>query len=441
MSRKVFISVLGTGVYEKSYYVKDNFESSHTRFIQQATLEWLGVKDKWGKDDVALFLLTEEAEKENWYLPNNKRKLRNGNVIDYVGLESVLKGMALPCRIEDIRITEGKNEAQIWENFRIIEDCIQEGDELYFDLTHGFRYLPMLVLVLGSYVRFLKNTVVKSVSYGNYEAKKKRADSTEVNEKFDSPIVDLLPLVSLQQWTYAAGQYLESGNVRALLELGEQYWAPRLRGKQDNGKEALQVKNLVKALERVVVEIQTCRGFFLYEGKAFANLRKAFQIETTALPPLNPLFSIIKDSFQQFEPSPNVKNGFEAVRWCVKNGLYQQAVTLLEESVTSYFCEKYGFSLIEKEERGFVSWILTIEWKDFEQKVSSETLKKRGEVLFADEQINALRESVKDLKKVRNDFNHAAWRDSPMTVKTLKEKAEKYLELFYSALFPIPEES
>ena len=38
---------------------------------------------------------------------------------------------------------------------------MQDGDELYFDLTHGFRYLPMLVMVLINYSKFLKYAAEK----------------------------------------------------------------------------------------------------------------------------------------------------------------------------------------------------------------------------------------------------------------------------------------
>ena len=47
MARKVFISVLGTGFYDACKYVKDGFISSETRYIQQATLEYLKVKNNW----------------------------------------------------------------------------------------------------------------------------------------------------------------------------------------------------------------------------------------------------------------------------------------------------------------------------------------------------------------------------------------------------------
>jgi hypothetical protein len=55
MSRKVFLSILGTSFYESCTYVYEDFHSSETRFAQQATLEFIDAKD-WSNDDIAIFL-------------------------------------------------------------------------------------------------------------------------------------------------------------------------------------------------------------------------------------------------------------------------------------------------------------------------------------------------------------------------------------------------
>lgn len=58
MARKVFISVLGTGLYGKCQYTRDdaNFESDETFFIQSATLQYINAKD-WTSNDLGLFCL------------------------------------------------------------------------------------------------------------------------------------------------------------------------------------------------------------------------------------------------------------------------------------------------------------------------------------------------------------------------------------------------
>lgn len=72
MARKIFLSVLGTGFYEKCKYKKDDFLSSETRFIQQAMLEYHDVKS-WTEDCVVCILLTNKAKEANWIVRGNER--------------------------------------------------------------------------------------------------------------------------------------------------------------------------------------------------------------------------------------------------------------------------------------------------------------------------------------------------------------------------------
>ena len=76
MARKVFLSVLGAGFYDKCKYSKERecFCSSETRFIQVATLECLKAND-WNEGDAVYVLLTEKARKLNWLTSESgKRK-------------------------------------------------------------------------------------------------------------------------------------------------------------------------------------------------------------------------------------------------------------------------------------------------------------------------------------------------------------------------------
>lgn len=76
MARKVFISVLGTGFYNKCVYFKDDFKSTETRFIQRATLEMLTCDGSWSAETGKGFiLLTEKARTANWLIEITRSKL------------------------------------------------------------------------------------------------------------------------------------------------------------------------------------------------------------------------------------------------------------------------------------------------------------------------------------------------------------------------------
>ena len=191
-SRKVFISILGTGNYKPCSYRQGDFTSTETRFIQEATLDFLRAHSEWSVTDAAYIFLTPTARIANWQaVPVDSR---TGSPKDYAGLEPTLSQMDLPFPVEPVEISEEGDEEAIWSVFRSIYDQIREGDRLYIDITHSFRYLPMLLLVLTNYAKELKGAEVVSITYGNWEVK------TEIK-----PIVDLGALIELQDWTVAAG--------------------------------------------------------------------------------------------------------------------------------------------------------------------------------------------------------------------------------------------
>jgi len=170
MARKVFISVLGANVYQECTYSWSGVALPPTRFIQKATL-MMHKAQEWPEDSAAYILLTSEARTDNWEVADGKRKNFKGETIDYVGLKDSLAVLNLPFEVKPVDIPRGDNEKEIWDIFEKTFDLIEEGDHLYFDLTHGFRYLPMLVLVLGNYAKFLKNAKVEAITYGNWEGR------------------------------------------------------------------------------------------------------------------------------------------------------------------------------------------------------------------------------------------------------------------------------
>jgi len=316
MARKVFISVLGTGLYGKCQYTRDdaNFESDETFFIQSATLQYINAKD-WTSHDLGLFLLTDLARENNWNKSITKRTdYRIKQDVEYEGLESVLEKMHLPFKVNDFTIPNGNNEKEILKIFTSTFDELNDGDELYFDITHAFRFLPMLILVLCDYAKFLKNATIKSITYGNYEARNK--------ENNKAPIIDLLSLSQLQDWTYAAGTYLNSGNVNKLVEMSCTHYA-----------------DFAEKLKETVADIHTCRGISIIESSNIKQIKTLMDsMDTSDLPPLKFVFDKIRADFNKYDDFINVKNGYESAKWCYKNQLYQQAITILIETVISDIC-------------------------------------------------------------------------------------------------------
>ena len=354
MARKVFISVLGTSFYEPCKYAHGSFVSSNTRFVQQATLEYLKVNNNWTTKnaegeviDRIIISLTDGAKEANWSQTQRMNR-KSGKEEDYVGLEQVLKEMNLPCHVETIDIPDGKDEEEMWAIFNAVYEILRPNDELYFDLTHSFRYLPMLVLVLGNYAKFLKGVKVKHISYGNYEAR-----NTITNE---APLMDILPLTMLQDWTFAAADLIQNGNIAKLQELKEaNALTPMLRtmGKNNLDKRITDesLTNYVDSLEAFLQDMKLCLAPNILNGININGIRNCHEQVTgvydDVIAPIPPIIEKIEESLQKFEETDTIypeslRNGYEAAKWCYDHQLYQQAATILDENITTDFCQRLG---------------------------------------------------------------------------------------------------
>ena len=335
MARKVFISVLGTGFYDACKYAKDSFVSSETRFIQQATLEYLKVRNNWVTKnadgevvDRIIILLTDGAKEVNWHKNIAKRfNHKTEKEEPYEGLEQIFDNMHLPCPVETLSIPDGKSEEEMWTIFNTVYDALKPNDELYFDLTHSFRYLPMLVLVLGNYAKFLKGVKVNHISYGNYEAR-----NTATNE---APLMDILPLTMLQDWTFAAADLIQNGNIKKLQELKENNaLVPLLRerGKKNIDRRLAEgyLDAYIDSLRNFLNDMKLCLGPKILNGDTINEIRNCHEqvvdIFGGVIAPIPPIISKIQKSLQDFETTDtmypeSLRNGYEAAKWCYDHQL------------------------------------------------------------------------------------------------------------------------
>lgn len=423
MNRKVFISVLGLGNYSSCFYTRidKEFKSKEVRYIQEATLDYLTKTEEWNSSDVAYILLTHGAEKKNW-VDNGHVRPETNLPIEQSGLKTQLERMKLPFPVIPIKnLPDGNDEKEIWMIFEQVFKLLQENDELYFDLTHGFRYLPMLILVLGNYSKFLKNIVVKSITYGNYEARNR--------ERNEAAIIDLHPLSDLQDWTFASANFLKNGNITQLKNLCDQNLKPILKEAKGSNLAATTLKKYMAALERVVNDMNTCRGINIIHGN---NINELFylssQLTDVIIEPLKPVIEKMRDSFTEFMPSPNIKNGYLAAKWCFDNQLYQQALTILHETIISHICESEKWDNIHHRE--LVSKALNIYINKTGQEgwqCSPDQVDLIKEIL-SNKALAFLASTYKVTTSLRNDYNHAGMRSNPANrqrlISQLKERID-----------------
>lgn len=113
------ITALGIRPYDKVKYRWNGHECG-TSFVQQAFVEWFN-------PETTCVLLTSQARNEHW---STLRELLHEKT-----------------HVVEVDIPEGKSEEELWEIFKKISDAVDEGEEVIFDITHGFRSLPMVALL------------------------------------------------------------------------------------------------------------------------------------------------------------------------------------------------------------------------------------------------------------------------------------------------------
>ena len=430
MGRRVFLSILGIAFYGKCRYTKDDFVGTETTFVQQNLLEYLQQKESWGKQDQVLMFLTDLAKVNNWNKDIRTRfSSKDQRDVPYIGLEKILLDMDMSFKA--VHIPEGKSTEEMWELFEVIYSQLQEGDELYLDITNSFRYLPMLLVVLVNYAKMLKNVTVKDIFYGNYDARDKVSNV--------APIMDFLPLSVLQDWTSATSDYLRYGQVEKLYDLSESSINHILKDPITRTDDVKLLRAFVKRLKDLVGERITCRGLTIIENKNVGLLEKASKdIQEVMIPQLKPVFEKIKESLDIFGAKEDILNCIKAARWCCDNKMYQQTTTLLEEGLITFLCCHFKLDYKEKNFRDLMGQCLRAKTRPNEKTVFNDPA--LAEKLLADSVIWENKQFVTSfqcIKDLRNDYNHAGFNKNPKEVKNIIDNVESLMDDIESILSKI----
>ena len=421
MHRKIFISFLGSSNYAACHYIKDNYRSKKLRYVQEATLEYFGAMN-WKVEDKAVILVTDGKKGsyiKNWK-DNGQIDYKTKEIIVQSGLETELASMQLPFLIEKKHIKDGNSEEEIWEIFETIFNLLKLNDEIYIDITHGFRYLPMLSMVLANYGKLLKNIRVKSITYGNFESRNK-----ETNE---APIIDLTSFSQLQDWTNAANLFVDHGNLDALALLTKQEVTPILAKSKGKDKTASDLRKLSETLKNISLAIKTNNSPDINSGIMFAEFKHNLNnLENDLIKPLNPILNKIEEKINKFSIEEDVMNGFRSVDFCIESGLIQQAYTMLQESIISLVLDSEKLNVKSVEHRAIVSGCFKIykenypidKWKGKNQTNQKLTSKILNNVL-----IKLLSSSFNSLTEKRNIINHAGFNKKSSTKVFRKLEAD-----------------
>lgn len=403
--RNIFLSFLGTGNYTPCNYIFKDCKVEAVCFVQEAMARFFCAGFK--ADDRIFIFLTDAARDSNWIDTKDKA----GNPRE--GLKSRLQALNLNPAIRDIDIPEGNSEDEIWQIFSTAYDAFNEEDNVILDITHGFRSLPMLGMVLLNYVRFLKNIRIEGIYYGAFETlgSPYRVKEMPLEER-NAPIFDLTSFDHLLQWSQGAENFVNYGNPNKITELVNATVLPTLIKTHGRDRQADLLRNTAKLLDKLSGQLTTNRGLDLVAGETAIRLKKNIgSIRTEGLPVLEPLLDPMKRKIEHFKKDCP-KNCLVAAKWCLDHDLVQQGITILQEGIITIILEKLDEDWRDRLSREVVSGCFNVCNRRIKQENWNEKLKRKDNLtrkLLAVPLLCKLAPIYDKLSKYRNDINHAGF--------------------------------
>ena len=222
MSKKVLIAGIGggknkeTGTYRVANYKIENKIYEQRSFITSALEEHYGI-------DKTIFIGTTGSMWDNLYEFYSKKFQKDYDENYHLDLMAIIDNATMDTNIDSLNLSKfnetfndkivaivtkyGMNELEIFENFNLIiklQDELEDGDEVYLDITHSFRSNAFWMFLVMNYLTDVqdKNITVKAISYGMLEAQKDGV----------APVVDLNAFYKILQWIKGANNLKNYGN-------------------------------------------------------------------------------------------------------------------------------------------------------------------------------------------------------------------------------------
>lgn len=420
MGRKVFISFLGTNNYLQTHYVIEGKKTKKpVRFIQEALADHLCTN--WSGKDKILIFYTKESCKKNWD-DNGQERIIEDREVEKIGLCNILSKKTYSSIVEHYEIHEGFSEKEVWETFNTVYSKIQNGDELYVDITHAFRSIPLFASILLQYSQFMKGTRIKKVQYGAFE---KLGPSYKVKEmaleQRVSPVVDLTGLVQLQELTSIANNFTECGKISGLsLENCDNKRIKNVLAELDKETRKLEDYILTNKVSRIE------EGIFAEEIVKLAN--KIINNPNSTEPQRDILIRLCQ-KVSRFKKNGGKDNVLAAIEWAHDNNMVLQAYTLAEELIITLGCEYFHSHNPYEDDtdwRLYISSLFAIKQKDIDSKNYEGKLKEHADLtdtLLAVDVVKGLHENYRLLSSNRNILCHA--KGDGMGVDKYKEQLMK----------------
>ncbi len=431
---KKLISFLGTNAYLHTIYTIDNFKSEPVRYIQEALAKYQC--QNWDEnDEIIIFATTGENGSivKNWESGqlNTHDKYGLSYEKEAKGLKEILDSLNLKCNITMVPIPDGILENEIWKIIENIDNVIEQNDELYIDITHSFRYIPMIIPAMITFLKTTKNITLKAIYYGAFEVLGSPFEITKLElEKREAPIRELTELYKMIEWSEATNAFLKYGSGKRLINQVNSI------DKKDMDKSST---NILRALTSKVKKVDNALKFNNIQELNKDKIEIEKRLDTTKHPnlfALKKLAPLLEDYLTMWSDD-ELKNGLNAAKWSLENDRFAQALTFSQEALISYFCKLFpNWDSQNIEHRSSVSFVIQIalgkkEINEHSKKDKSWFKDNIDDILLKLSEID--REILEDFLKInywRNIVNHAKQGDRKNMQKEFPSILDNLIKYF-----------
>lgn len=218
--------------------------------------------------------------------------------------QNIVQEAAPKAEIISVQYEENENFSE--KAIPAVLEHTQSDDDIFLDVTGGFRNANMYLLLLSRVLSY-KGIHTAGAVYSNF--------NTKTVEDI-SHLIDMFDLVGGMQ------ELTSFGNVQTL----RAYYDQQNRRHQPRDEK---ITALLTSMERLTETITLCRTNQIEERLNKFNIALA-DAENCKDPLMRTLLPAFRDKFGRKLTTPGL------IKWCVENGMIQQALTIFKERIPSY---------------------------------------------------------------------------------------------------------
>jgi CRISPR-associated DxTHG motif protein len=316
--KKLLITFFGMAkdYKETTYFLEDKEKT--TKYIADALNEFLN------PDKVLIFTTQKAIDKNNAFKEEIEEKIGRD-------------------KTETVLVPSGKDQKEQEEIFKKVLKEVEKYKEweIYVDITHAFRSIPLVFFVSLFYLKNFYKIKTSRIFYGNFEEK---------DENNRSPVIELTFLLDIIEWFNGVNMFVKRYEANEL--------AHRLKLMVNNEKflklDLEQKNNLINLSE----DLRKFSGEYLnVRAVQFERLlvdlkdrlSKSKPIINENLPILSPLVDKVQIEIENLQTSNPDTLNMDTLRYRIKlihnylrRNLVLQAILLLREVFIDYLILKVG---------------------------------------------------------------------------------------------------